>query len=547
MLIITLIFFYPIYFNKTIILSNFTFLNYLLYGKYSFLIKVFFSFNFLFSNYIIILKFLSYIKPFFITKNNKSMAPDFSLLIGKDLKNNDVYIPEKSLYQNILITGSIGSGKTSSAVYPFTKQLISYKSNNNDSKLAFLILDVKGNFYSKVVEFASNYNRFNDIIEIGLNSSNTYNPLNKPNLKSSVLANRLKTILLLFSQNNSESYWLDKVEQILKSFIDFCRLYNDNYVTFEELNNLVCDRSYFDSKMNLIRKKFINNQFTKDECYNLYHSIYFLNHDFYSLDSRTFNILKSEITRITDIFVSDYDINRIFCPKKENQTFLGFKDVIENGKIVVLNMNISEHSNLSKIIAAYLKLDFQSEVLSQLSNSNFPNRSTVFISDEYQEYVTSSDANFFAQSRESKCINIISTQSYTSLLQTLNNQNSAKVIIQNLINKLWFRCDDIYTIEDIQKQIGKEEKKKISRSISENSRNSFYNSFSKDFTTTNSNLSESINSYMQNEYKYDSNFFTQELNTFSCLSFLSNGDSILPPQKLNMIPYFANSDWSKNE
>lgn len=547
MLIITLIFFYPIYFNKTIIFSNFTFFNYLLYGKYSFLIKVFFSFNFLFSNYIIILKILSFIKPFFITKNNKSMAPDFSLLIGKDLKNNDVYIPEKSLYQNILITGSIGSGKTSSAVYPFTKQLISYKSNNNESKLAFLILDVKGNFYSKVVEFASNYNRFNDIIEIGLNSSNTYNPLNKPNLKSSVLANRLKTILLLFSQNNSESYWLDKVEQILKSFIDFCRLYNDNYVTFEELNNLVCDRSYFDSKMNLIRKKFINNQFTKDECYNLYHSIYFLNHDFYSLDSRTFNILKSEITRITDIFVSDYDINRIFCPKKENQTFLGFKDVIENGKIVVLNMNISEHSNLSKIIAAYLKLDFQSEVLSQLSNSNFPNRSTVFISDEYQEYVTSSDANFFAQSRESKCINIISTQSYTSLLQTLNNQNSAKVIIQNLINKLWFRCDDIYTIEDIQKQIGKEEKKKISRSISENSRNSFYNSFSKDFTTTNSNLSESINSYMQNEYKYDSNFFTQELNTFSCLSFLSNGDSILPPQKLNMIPYFANSDWSKNE
>lgn len=547
MLIITLIFFYPIYFNKKIIISNLTIFNYLLYGKYSFFIKIFFLFSFLFSNYIIIFKFLSFIKPFFITKNIKSMAPDFSLLIGKDLKNNNVYIPEKSLYQNILVTGSIGSGKTSSAIYPFTKQLISYKYNNNYSKLAFLILDVKGNFYSKVVEFASNYNRSKDIIEIGLNSSNTYNPLNKPNLRSSVLANRLKTILLLFSQNNSESYWLDKVEQILKSFIDFCRLYNDNYVTFEELNNLVCDRSYFDSKMNLIRKKFINNEFTKDECYNLYHSIYFLNHDFYSLDSRTFNILKSEITRITDIFVSDYDVNRIFCPKKEKQTFLGFKDVIENGKIVVLNMNISEHSNLSKIIAAYLKLDFQSEVLSQLANSNIPNRSTVFISDEYQEYVTSSDANFFAQSRESKCINIISTQSYTSLLQTLNNQNSAKVIIQNLINKLWFRCDDIYTIEDIQKQIGKEEKKKISRSISENSKNSFYNSFSKDFTTTNSNLSESINSYMQNEYKYDSNFFTQELNTFSCLSFLSNGDSILPPQKLNMIPYFANSDWRKNE
>ena len=189
-------------------------------------------------------------------------------------------------------------------------------------------------------------------------------------------------------------------------------------------------------------------------------------------------------------------------------------------------MNISENNNLAKIIAAYLKLDFQCEVLSQLANSSIPKRSTVFISDEYQEYVTSSDANFFAQSRESKCINIISTQSYTSLLHTLNNEHATKVIIQNLINKLWYRCDDVFTIEDIQKQIGKEEKKKISKSISENTKDSYYNAISKDFTSTSSNLSESINSYYQTEFCFDYNFFTQELNTFSCLSFLSDGNKI---------------------
>ena len=33
-------------------------------------------------------------------------------------------------------------------------------------------------------------------------------------------------------------------------------------------------------------------------------------------------------------------------------------------------MNISEYSILSKIIAAYLKLDFQSEILSSLSKNN---------------------------------------------------------------------------------------------------------------------------------------------------------------------------------
>ena len=37
---------------------------------------------------------------------------------------------------------------------------------------------------------------------------------------------------------------------------------------------------------------------------------------------------------------------------------------------------------------------------------------------------------------------------------------------------------------------------------------------------------------------YDSRFFTQELETFSCLAFLSNGTTTIPPQKIDMYPYF---------
>ena len=209
----------------------------------------------------------------------------------------------------------------------------------------------------------------------------------------------------------------------------------------------------------------------------------------------------------------------------------------KNGKIVVLNMNIAEYKNLSKIIAAYLKLDFQTDILKQLSNNNVY-RPSVFISDEYQEYSTISDASFFSQSREAKCINIVATQSYTSLLNSLNNQYASKVIIQSLVNKLWFRSDDIYTIEDIQKQIGKEEKEKVSKSFSENPKESVYNPILKNFVSVGSNISESINSYTQFDYSYDYQFFTQELSTFQCLAFLSNGSKIESPKKLNMIPYF---------
>ena len=183
-------------------------------------------------------------------------------------------------------------------------------------------------------------------------------------------------------------------------------------------------------------------------------------------------------------------------------------------------MNISEYKNLSKIIAAYLKLDFQTEVLSQLSYKTSINP-TVFMCDEFQEYVNSSDSDFFAQSRESKCISIVSAQSYSSILNSVKNESATKVIIQNLVNKLWLRTDDIFTIECAQKQIGKEDKTKISKNISENAQETNFSYITNSLKSKKSNISETISTSIQTDYVYDTNFFTQNLETFTCLGFIS--------------------------
>jgi len=142
---------------------------------------------------------------------NTSIPSDvLYLYIGNSCTNGEkVYISEQGLYQNILITGTIGSGKTSGAIYPFMKQFLQYSSSDN-RKLGMLILDVKGNFYKQVQLYAEQYSRSDDLIIIELGNKIKYNPLDKSHLKPVVLANRLKTILTLFSGNNTESYWLDK-------------------------------------------------------------------------------------------------------------------------------------------------------------------------------------------------------------------------------------------------------------------------------------------------------------------------------------------------
>ena len=479
-------------------------------------------------------------------KNTANACNHLQLLIGFDkTSKSNMYIPESGLYQNFLITGTIGSGKTSSAMYPFTEQILKFNSKHPSQKIAMLILDVKGNYYAQVKKFCKTYDLLSDLIVIELHSQIHYNPLHKPHLKPQVLANRLKTILLLFSENNSESYWLDKAEQVLTECIKLCRFYNQGYVTFLELHKLITIPTYYMEKIPILKELFINGKLKKQEIYELNACLDFFQKEFEALDQRTKAILISEITRITNTFVSDYDVMSCFCSPKEKLTFTGFEEVIKKGKIVVLNMNISEYANLSKIIATYLKLDFQAEILTNLSNNKvFP---TAFICDEYDKYASKTDAEFFSLSREAKCINIVSTQSYSSLKNTLKDDSFVKVIVQNLINKIWFRTDDIFTIEEAQKQLGKEEKTRISKSVSENAKETNFSYISNTLNSENSNISESISTYIQNDYIYESNYFTQQLETFNALCFLSDGNKIYPPCKLQMIPYFKNERSFYNE
>ena len=521
-----------------------------IYPKTWELLKKIYVITFIFSYGILTWKVLNKLKMYFSSEKASYFSQkteekgQIQIVVGTNDKNEYIKIYENGLYQNILITGTIGSGKTSSAMYPFTKQLMEYRAENTKEKLAMLILDVKGNYSEKVLEFAEIAGREEDVLVLDLSGKVKYNPLDKPNLTPIVLANRLKTILELFNRESSESYWLDKAEQVLAEAIKFCRIYNDGYVNFTEIHKIIMFPDYYTEKIKIARKSFENGILKEKDIYNLLSCVNFFNKEFFSLDDRTLSILKSEISRITNIFVSDYQISQTFCPKKEEINFKGFEEALDNGKIIVLNMNIAEYKNLSKIIAAYLKLDFQGTVLNRLSNGK-KQRKTAFVSDEYHEYVTTTDADFFAQSREAKCINIIATQSYTSLLNSLKDESNVRVIIQSLINKFWFRTDDNFTIEEIQKLIGKEDKEKISTTISENAKETNYNLFKHKLISRDTNISESFNKYLERDFVYDTRFFSQELETFYSLCFISNGKHILLPQKIHMIPYFQRTNNKK--
>lgn len=465
-------------------------------------------------------------KLYLYIKNTKKEKFNSAELIESELKGirlgkrNEkiVYLPYLGLYQNILITGSIGSGKTSAAITNILDGLL----KNN---MSGLIIDIKGNFVNIIENVAKKYNMLDKVVKFTLDSDIKYNPLNRE-ISEIELSNMLKKVLMLISKNNnSDSFWLDKVESYLRDFIVLIKSYN-SFVSFYEIHKLVTDNNYLQEKISLVKEKVLKNEFNEYELFKINNCINNIKKEYINLDVRTLSIIKAEITRITSVFVSDYNLYKKFCFDSDNIDFFD--------KIVVLSIGIGENKSLTKIVSTYFKLDFQKQVLSKNLSSNDFSKNTFFICDEFQEICNEEDATFFSISREYKCINVISMQSYTSLINTLKDENAAKVIIQNFVNKIWFRNDDIYTINEIIKQVGKEVKHYKVKNVSENGQNTRFSFLNKSFVDYKTGISKGYTYNQVLDYKLDEKYFTTKLKTFEAICMLSNGSHVEYVDKIVM-------------
>jgi len=430
-------------------------------------------------------------------------------VIAKDENDECFSVEDSSLYKNVLITGSIGSGKTSGAIARLAYNLI--KSGKGG-----MILDVKGNFVDTVNDMCRRLGRLKDICVIS-KSSNSYFEILEKDISSLELANRLKQVITLLStNNNSDSYWLDKVENVLMNMIVIMKYLNE--LNLMMLHRLVSEDSFLKETLGKVKKN-LKEQVPDDRTsFELSSAIAFIENEYFKLDSRVNTIIKSEITRLTIPLVTDYDIYNQFCVKKDKVP-ISFNE----NKIIVLSINIGENKALAKIIATFIKLAFQKYILSNISKNN----PGFFIADEFQEFCNTDDAHFLSLSREAKCINIISTQSYSSIKNALKDQNAANVIIQNLVNKIWFRNDDNYTISEAVKQLGKVNVTKENKTISESGQESKKNVFGSGFRNKKSSISKSLNYVLIKENEYDENFFSRKLRTFEALTFISTNEGII--------------------
>ena len=428
-------------------------------------------------------------------------------------------IPTSGLWGNVIAFGMIGSGKTQSVIYPLLKSCLAYRPLDDKYKIGGLVLDVKGDFTKTLRQYMSDVGR-DDLLVVQPGGNQVWNPVHSPSTPADVLAGRLLAVYENMSGGTSSdnSWVVDGVRKLLWHSLGIHRCVF-GYVTISDINTIITKTSasvqsdmnssddqtqtqeYINSTYNNIWLIDVENRTEEEISEYSMHYEYFVT-EWSNESEKQKAIYVSSCTSITGGFEKS-DIKKTFCPGESAITFNGFDDVIDNGTVVILDCPEVSYGQLAQMLGIMLKLDFQRSALQRIprqakdSNVNVE-RPLMLVIDEYQNFVTVSsqstpqgDDNFYALSRQSKCMCLCASQAPISLEAKIGKEKM-RVILASVLTKICLGLSDYENAEWMASLFGKERQSFESYNIGENSGGT-YNLLTGNVGGKNSGVSQTSN------------------------------------------------------
>lgn len=138
-------------------------------------------------------------------------------------------IGEKGLFTGVIVFGAIGTGKTSSCMYPFAEQILAYRADDRTRRVGGLVMEVKGDFCHQVREILVRHGRGEDYLELSLDGDVRYNPLHS-DLDAYALAYSIASIMNSLYGKSKEPFWQQAYTNLIKFVILLHKILYD-YVT----------------------------------------------------------------------------------------------------------------------------------------------------------------------------------------------------------------------------------------------------------------------------------------------------------------------------
>lgn len=404
-----------------------------------------------------------------VSKANTNASEKNNDVIFSMLNENkkEIDISSKELTKNLIVLGETGTGKTTQVIAPILENLIK---NNH----AGLILDIKGNLYKYVYNFAKKNGREKDIVAFGVNKYSQ--PINLlKNITKEELKTKLKKTAGYVAGNHNAEFIMSGINDILSVFVlykAYKRIRSSNYngslkkedinkTTLKRIIKLVYDTEYLkDIYIYLSENKNLMTEeeedifnTTQENEFSLFKGI----KDFNKAEA----IYKEQkgwrsLQIIDTLNLIGEETKECFYNENSNYEIDFEKLIYEENKIVLVYCDkIKSYNDINNEFVE-VKNKFYETILSDYKKYDRNNKYTFMVIDEYQTMINKkdftgglnevSDNEFLSLSRESNHINVCCTQSVSSLLSMVEDKTKVLSIYQNFSNKICFKTSDINTL-----------------------------------------------------------------------------------------------------
>ena len=354
-----------------------------------------------------------------------------------------------------LITGDIGSGKTSSGIVQLMQQLF-----RNVPTWGGLCIDEKGVFWETLTRMATHHNRARDVLILEVRpegDAGNWQPKHRFNLvgdrtiPNSTYAHMVIDAAQALGQKNDQGFFREQAELHIANALEALEVLGYD-VTLENVCQLLTQEPELSKAVVHLR------QVTTPAALRL------ADHFEQQLLRAPFE-QRSGVTSTVLNYLRHFvepDIAEVFC---RDSTFR--LEDLDAGKIACLLMP-HRHQSARRYVGVFLKGLVYLHVLRRY---NLPaeerarkNLLVIWI-DEAQRFVTTSknhgEASVVDLVREANCAVVLATQSITSLVAVLGRE-TAKVLALNLRNRMGFRTADQEDAEEVAGRLGKRKKPKVS-------------------------------------------------------------------------------------
>ncbi len=457
-----------------------------------------------------------------------------------------VTLNKRALNGNVLITGSIGGGKTQGTILPYLDQVLA----NFTIRPSILAIDPKGTFIPEALKIIDKHGMSEHVLHLKLGGDVTFNPIFTPKpLRGAEfldVAHMLRSASINYMGKSVDSpFWEVSAFNLLKScLVATAAHFYDSESELSDYGLTDLYETMVEASKETIRtaEKLDNlskvRSFTPEERFNIERAARYFQ-EYALLEAKVKTGILATATAFLNQF-QEFQASQIFCPKHKNAIIKSMDDVVDSGKILLFDI---ANPALARSMGTLIKLHFQQSVLKRLQS---PHRSlartAILIADEFQDIVstgggtTLGDERFCAKNREANGVALVATQSLTSLKSSIGREDAARELIQNFRTVISGHSSDLATINNFKELVGQEDQERTSHAVSESVRNASRNLILGGFEAPHANLSESLSTSQQKGYTVTGKEFSR-LKTFETFALIYDGIQT-NFQKLFLKPHF---------